>query len=85
MKTRVSLKFFVTGCRSVTTEENNDLIEELICSQEEPPHINVVPHKIAEQTGISHSSIRSMIKRRNFRQFKRAKTPEMNDGLLNMG
>ena len=69
--------------RSVTTEENTDLIEELICSQEEAPHTHLAPRKIAEQTGISRSSIRRMIKRRNFRQFKRVKTPEMNDGCRN--
>ena len=61
--------------RSVTTEENADLIEELICSQEEAAHTNLVPCKIAKKTGISRSSIRRMIKRRKFRQFKRVKTP----------
>ena len=69
--------------RSVTTEENTDLIEELICSQEEAPHTHLAPRKIAEQTGISRSSIRRMIKRRNFRQFKRVKTPEMIGGCRN--
>ena len=69
--------------RSVTTEENTDLIEELIFSQEEAPHTHVAPRKIAKQTGISRSSIRRMIKRRNFRQFKRVKTREMNDGCHN--
>ena len=69
--------------RSVTTEENTDLIEELTCSQEEAPHTHVAPRKIAKQTGISRSSIRRMIKRRNFRQFKRVKTREMNDGCHN--
>ena len=52
--------------RSVTTEENTDLIEERICSQEEAPHTHLAPRKIAEQTGISRSSIRRMMKRRNF-------------------
>ena len=52
--------------RSVATEENTDLIEELICSQEEAPHTHLAPRKIAEQTGISRSSIRRMMKRRNF-------------------
>ena len=66
--------------RSVTTEENTDLIEELICSQEEAPHTYLAPRKIAKQTGISRSSIRRMIKRRKFCQFKRVKTPEMNHG-----
>ena len=66
--------------RSVTTEKNTDLIEELICSQEEAPHTHLAPRKIAEQTEISRSSIRRMIKRRNFSQLKRVKTREMNDG-----
>ena len=35
--------------RSVTTEENTDLIEELICSQEDVPHIHLEPCKIAEK------------------------------------
>ena len=69
--------------RSVTTEENTDLIEELICSQEEAPHTHLAPRKVAKQTGISSLSFRRMIKRRNFRQFKRVKTPEMNDGCCN--
>ena len=69
--------------RSVATEENTDLIEELICSQEEVPHTHLAPRKIAEQTGISRSSVRRMIKRRNFCQFQRVKTPEMNDGYRN--
>ena len=64
--------------RSVA-KKNTDLIEELIFSQEEAPHIHLAPREIAEQTGISRSSIR----RRNFRQFKRVKTPEINDGCRN--
>ena len=69
--------------RSVTTEENTDLIEELICSQEEVPHTHLASREIAEQIGISRSSIRRIIKRRNFCHFKRAKTPEMNDECRN--
>ena len=69
--------------RSVTAEENTDLIEELSCSQEEVPHTLLEPRKIAKQTGISRSSIRRMIKRRNLRQFKRVKTHEINDGCRN--
>ena len=68
---------------SVATEENTDLIEELVCSQEEAPHTRLAPCKIAEQTAISRSSIRRMIKRRTFRQFEMVKTPEMNDGCRN--
>ena len=69
--------------RSVSTEENTDLIKELICSQEDAPHTHLAPRKITEQTGISRLSIRRTIKRRNFRQLKWLKTLEMNDGCLN--
>ena len=69
--------------RSVTIEENTDFIEELTCWQEQAPYTNLAPSKIAEQTGISRSSIRRMAKRRNFRQFKRVKTPKMIDGWRN--
>ena len=41
----------------VKTEENTNLIEELICSQKEAPHTHLAPHKIVEQTRFSHSSI----------------------------
>ena len=54
----------------------------MICSQE-APHKHLPPRKIAEQTGVSHLSIRTIIKRRNFRQFKRVKTSEINDGCCN--
>ena len=52
--------------RSITTVEDTELIQELICSQEEAPHTHLAPRKIAEQTGISRSSIRRMMKRRSF-------------------
>ena len=62
--------------RSVTTEESINLIEGLICSEETPSTWKL-------ETGISRLSIRRLIKRRNFRQFKRVKTPEINDGCRN--
>ena len=43
----------------------------------------LAPRKIAEQTRISRSSIKRMIKRRKFCQFKRVKPPKMNDGCRN--
>ena len=64
--------------RTVTTEENMDLVENLICSQEEP-HTHLAPRKISDQTGISRSSVRRMVRRRNLRQFKRLKTPRMSE------
>ena len=69
--------------RFIKAEENTYLIKELICSQEEAPHTHLAPPKITEQTGISCSPIRRMIKRKNLCQFKRVKTPEMNDGCRN--
>ena len=69
--------------RSVTIEENTDLTEEVISSQEEAPHAHLAPRRIAEQTGISCSSIRRMIKRRYFHQFKRVKNPKMKDECRN--
>ena len=72
--------------RSVITEENTDLIEELICSQEEVSHTHLAPRKIVEETGMSRSSVRRMIKRRSFCNFKRVKITkmnEMNDGCRN--
>ena len=68
---------------SVTTEENTDLIEEMLCSQEEALQTHLAPRKIDKQTGISFSSIKTMIKRKNSLQFKRVKTPKMNDGCHN--
>ena len=49
--------------RSITIYENTNLIEELICSQEEALHTHTHTHthlalcKIAEQTGISRLTI----------------------------
>ena len=57
--------------RSVTTEKNTDLIEELICPQKEAPRTRLGPRKIAEQTGISRLSIRRLIKKETFVNSKR--------------
>ena len=57
--------------RSVTTEKNTDLIEELICPQKEAPRTRLGPRKIAQQTGISRLSIRRLIKKETFVNSKR--------------
>ena len=49
---------------SLTTEENTDLTEEMLCSQEEALQTHLAPRKIDKQTGISFSSIKIMIKRK---------------------
>ena len=63
--------------KNVSTKENMNFIEELICSGEGRPHTHLAPRKITEQTEISRSSIRRMKKKRNLKQFKRLKTPQV--------
>ena len=65
--------------RTVTTEENEMIVEELICSQEENPGTHLSPREIEKETGISRSSIQRMVKRSGYKQFKRLKTPRMNE------
>ena len=50
--------------RTVSTEENMNLIEELVCSKEERPYTHLAPRKTAKQTGISLSSVRTMVKKK---------------------
>ena len=60
---------------TVTTDENPELVEELICSQEEFPGTHKSPREIARNVGISRSSVRRLVKRRKINQFKIMKTP----------
>ena len=47
-----------SGCpRTVCTEENVNLIKELVCLQEDQPHTHLAPRKVAKQIGISWSSV----------------------------
>ena len=65
---------------TVTTEENAELVEVLICSQEDFPGTHKSPREIARNIGISRSSVRRLVKRRKINQFKRMKTPHLNNG-----
>ena len=49
---------------TVSTDENMDLLEELAYSQEERCQNRLAPRKIAEQTGISRSSFRRIVKKK---------------------
>ena len=60
--------------------ENAELVEELICSQEDFPGIHKSPREIAINVDISRISVRRLVKRRKINQFKRMKTPHMNNG-----
>ena len=62
---------------TVTTEENEELVEDLVCSQEENPGTHLSPREIEKVTSISRTPVRRMVKRRGLKQFKRVKTPRM--------
>ena len=63
--------------RTVTTEDNEDLVESLICSQEDKPGSHMSPREIEKHTGISRSSVKRMVNNRGWKQFRRVKTPQM--------
>lgn len=64
---------------TATSQENQDFVEELICSQEDNPGTHVTPNKIAKILKISDRSVRRMVKSKGIRQFKRLKAPSMNE------
>ena len=62
---------------TVTIEKNEELVGDLICSQEENLGTHLSPQEIEKVTSISRTSVRRMIKRRGLKQFKTVKTPKM--------
>ena len=48
----------------VTTNENTELVEELICSQEDFPGTHKSPREVGRNVGISKISVRRLVKRR---------------------
>ena len=58
----------------VTTNENTELVEELICSQEDFPGTHKSPREVGRNVGISKISVRRLVKRRKINQFKRMKS-----------
>jgi len=69
--------------RSARTAENEAFVEEMICSQEEEPGTHASPREIARELEISHSSVRRIVEDKGYNQFKRLKTPQMNDATRN--
>ena len=63
---------------TATTQKNGDLVEELICSLEEPV-THKSPQEIGPLIGISRSSVKRLVKSRGLRAFKRLKTPRMSE------
>lgn len=68
--------------RSAVTEENEEIVEELICSQEEP-HTHLAPRQIEKTEGISRSSVKRILTEKGINNFKRAKSTAMNEGTRN--
>ena len=65
--------------RSTITPENEEIVEQLICSQEESPGTHMSPREIERHTGIKRSSIVRMVKKNAWKQYKRIKTPRMSE------
>jgi len=55
---------------TATTQENQEPVEELICSQEEQPGMHLSPQNISEELDVSHTLVRRMVKRKGIKQFK---------------
>ena len=51
--------------RTAKTAENEEIVEDLICSQEESPGSHMSPREIEKHTGIGRSSVRRMVKRKD--------------------
>ena len=65
--------------KSAMTPENEEIVEQLICSQEESPGTHLSPREIEKQTGIKRSSVMRIVKKNGWKQFKRIKTPRMSE------
>ena len=63
---------------TATTKENESIVEELVCSQEDEPDTHNSIRQIAPRTSISKSSIHRLVKKKNLHYYKRLKTPQMN-------
>ena len=61
------------------TPENEEIVEQLICSQEESPGTQMSPREIERHTGIKRSSFVRMVKKNGWEHYKRIKTPRMSE------
>ena len=66
--------------KSATTPKNEEIAEQIICSQDESPGIHMSPREIDKNTGIKRSSTIKMVKKNSWKQFKWIKTPRMSEG-----
>ena len=66
--------------RSAITPENEEIVEQLICSQEESPGTHMSPRETERHTGIKRPSIVRMVKNNGWKQYKWIKTSRMSEG-----
>ena len=62
---------------TAATSENEELVEELICSQEEYPGTHYSIRKIASALSVSKTSVHRIVKRTGFSAYKRLTTQHM--------
>ena len=62
------------------TSENDELVEELFCSQEEHPGTHYSIRQIASALSVSKTSVHCMVKSKGFRGYKRLTTLHMTNG-----
>lgn len=55
--------------QTATSKESEEMIKDLICSQEESPGNQTSPREIEKYTGMSHSSVRIIVKKRKLKKF----------------
>ena len=79
MKRRTGSSWPVT----ITTDENAELVEELIYSQEDFPRTLKDPWEITRNVSINRSLVKRLAKGRKINQFKKMKTPHTNNGTRN--
>ena len=66
--------------RPAITPENEEIVEQLICSQEESPGTQKkFSREIERHTSIKRSSIVRMVKKKGWKQYKQIKTPRMSE------
>ena len=66
--------------KSAITPENEEIVKQLICSQEESPGTHMSPREIVRHTGIKRSSIVRMVKKNGWKQYRHIKTLQMSEG-----
>ena len=60
--------------QTITIKESENLIENLIFSQEDNPDSHMSPREVEKSTCTTRNSVRRMVKRRGLKQFKCLKT-----------